>query len=240
MEIIGLEEVDSTNTYAKKNIDMLADGTVIYAKSQTSGRGRLNRCWVNLGEGNLFMTIVLKPSDTFRQIYPNITQYLSVALAKVLETYNLTVQIKWPNDVLIEGKKIAGILSESVMQGTKFKGLVLGVGVNLNSKQADLDKIPNKIATSLNIETNAAVDIEEFRTRLLEEFFKNYNEFLQTGFRYIKEDYIKRNCFLDKDLKVQVFDNIESGIAKSINDKGELELLQNNNKTLVLTIGDIL
>ena len=76
MKIIGLEETDSTNNYAKINIETLADRTVIHAKRQTSGRGRLNRKWIDLGEGNLFMSVVLKPSDTFNEIYPNITQYL--------------------------------------------------------------------------------------------------------------------------------------------------------------------
>ena len=87
------------------NISALEDRTVIHAIRQTSGRGRLNRSWIDLGEGNLFMSIVLKPSNTFNEIYPNITQYLSVSLCKVLETYGLKPQIKWPNDVLINGKK---------------------------------------------------------------------------------------------------------------------------------------
>ena len=89
MEIIQLDTVNSTNSYAKLNIDTLHDRTVIHALHQTSGRGRLNRSWVDLGEDNLFMTIVLKPSDTFNEIYPNLTQYLSVCLCKVLEKYGL-------------------------------------------------------------------------------------------------------------------------------------------------------
>ncbi len=240
MNIVVLDEVDSTNTYAKKNIDMFADGTVICAKRQTTGRGRLNRSWIDLGEGNLFMTIVLKPSTTFNEAYPNLTQYLSVTLSKVLETYGLTAQIKWPNDVLIDGKKIAGILSETVMQGSTLKGIALGIGVNLNSQQYKLSNIPNKVATSLNLEINKEINIEEFKKKLIEEFFKNYNEFLTGGFKFIKQDYINRNCFLNKKLNIQIFNNIESGLAKDINDKGELVLLKEDDKQLVLTIGDIL
>ena len=89
MKVIKLEKVDSTNNYAKLNIENFADKTIIHALSQTSGRGRLNRSWVDLGEGNLFMSFVLKPSDCFNEIYPNITQYLSVALCNVLESYGL-------------------------------------------------------------------------------------------------------------------------------------------------------
>lgn len=240
VKIIQLEEVDSTNSYAKKNISNIEDKTAIITKRQTSGRGRLNRSWVDLGEENLFLSIVLKPSDTFKEIYPNLTQYLSVALCKIIETYGIKTQIKWPNDVLVDGKKIAGILSETVMQGQKLEGIVLGIGVNLNSNQEKIDAIPNKIATSLNIETGKTINLKEFLDKLLTEFFEHYDKFLQSGFLQIKNDYIKRNCFLGKELKVQVFNHIESGIAKAVNDLGELVLEDNNKREIVLTIGDII
>lgn len=239
MKVIELDQVDSTNSYAKSKCTVLPDRTVVYAHKQTAGRGRLERSWVDLGEGNLFMSFVLKPSNEFNEIYPNITQYLSVTLCKVLESYGLKPEIKWPNDVLIQGKKIAGILSETVMQGSTLKALVVGIGVNLNSNQKLIDEIPNKIATSLNIEVGKSVDLKDFMTKLVDKFFENYDEFLEHGFVLIKEDYINRNCFLNKELNVQIFNNIESGLAKSINDKGELILLKDD-KELVLTIGDIL
>ena len=240
MEIIGLDEVESTNTYAKNHIENFADSTVIIAKRQTSGRGRLNRSWIDLGEGNLFMSIILKPSDTFNEIYPNITQYLSVSLCKVLESYGLKPQIKWPNDVLINGEKIEGILYETSMKGQKFQGLILVIGVNLNAKPEDLTQIKDKVATSLNIEIEKPIDIQDFTDKLLKEFFDNYNEFLKHGFEYIKEDYVNRNCFLNKEISVQVFDNVKTGFAKSITDKGELVIQTKENKEIVLTIGDIL
>ena len=240
VKVIQLEEVDSTNSYGKKHIYEFEDKTAIITKKQTSGRGRLNRSWVDLGEENLFLSIILKPSETFNEIYPNLTQYLSVTLCKVIESYGIQTQIKWPNDVLIDGKKIAGILSETVMQGQKLKGIVLGVGVNLNSNHEKINAIPNKIATSLNIETQKAIDLKEFLNKLLTEFFEHYDEFLQSGFLQIKDDYIKRNCFLGKELKVQVFNHIESGLAKAVNDLGELVLEDNNKREIVLTIGDII
>ena len=240
VKVIQLEEVDSTNSYGKKHIDKFEDKTAIITKKQTSGRGRLNRSWVDLGEENLFLSIILKPSETFNEIYPNLTQYLSVTLCKIIESYGVQTQIKWPNDVLIDGKKIAGILSETVMQGQKLKGIVLGVGVNLNSNHEKINAIPNKIATSLNIETQKAIDLKEFLNKLLTEFFEHYDEFLQSGFLQIKDDYIKRNCFLGKELKVQVFNHMESGLAKAVNDLGELVLENNNKREIVLTIGDII
>jgi BirA family biotin operon repressor/biotin-[acetyl-CoA-carboxylase] ligase len=240
MKIIRLEETESTNSYAKSHIDTLTDKDVIIAKRQSAGRGRLSRSWVDLGEGNLFLTFVLKPSETFNEIYPNLTQYLSVVLSKILEVYGVEPQIKWPNDVLINGKKIAGILAETVMSNGKLKGIALGIGVNLNAKQNDIDNIPDKIATALNVELNKSININEFLDKIIDEFFKNYDKFLKDGFVLIKDEYIKRNCFLGKDISVKTFDTTESGFAKSITDMGELVLLDKENKEFVLTIGDIL
>ena len=183
MNIIQLEEVSSTNLYAKENLDSFEDKTVIIAISQTSGRGRFDRKWVDLGEGNLFMTIVLKPSNLFEEVYANLTQYLSVVLTKILEEYGLSPKIKWPNDVLVNDAKISGILCETVMQGTNFKGLVLGIGVNLNADKGDLKQIKEKVATALNIELEREyIDKNLFTEKLLNEFFKNYEEFLKQGF----------------------------------------------------------
>lgn len=239
MEFINLEKVDSTNLYAKEHIETLDDRTVILTKEQTAGRGRLNRSWIDLGKNNVFMSIVLKPSETYQEVYSNITQYLSVVLCHALEDYGLKPQIKWPNDVLVNGKKIAGILSESVIQGTKFKGLVLGVGVNLNATDEGVKSITDKEVTALNLELNKEVVYKDFLNKLLDEFFKNYDKFLKNGFIFIKDDYISRNSFLGKDLKVQVLNRIEEGLATSITDNGEL-ILKRDNKEFVLTIGDIL
>lgn len=240
MNIISLGEVNSTNLYAKQNLDCLEDKTVICAVAQTSGRGRFNRTWVDLGEGNLFMTIVLKPSNIFEDIYANITQYLSVVLCKLFKEYGLESSIKWPNDVLIKGKKISGILSETVMRGNTFKGLVLGVGVNLNAKPEDLSLVKDKKITALNIELGQCyADKNLFMEKLLNEFFAHYDEFLKHGFSYIKDDYVCACNFLGKEISVQVFNDKKSGTAEYINDAGELVLKQKD-REFVLTMGDIL
>lgn len=237
---IVLEQTDSTNNYAKLNIENLHDKSVIIAKRQTAGRGRLNRSWIDLGKNNLFLSIVLKPSDSYKEVYSNLTQYLSVTLCKILEQYKLQPQIKWPNDVLINGKKISGILAETVMNGNSLKGIILGIGVNLNADKHALKSIKDKPATALNIELNQDIDILQFKNKLLNNFFKNYNDFLQSGFSYIYNDYIKRTNFLNRRIKIQIFNRTEEGIAQDINDKGELILLTDDNNRITLTIGDII
>lgn len=239
--ILRLEEIDSTNNYAKEHIDTLSDKTVVQAYRQTNGRGRLNRNWVDFGNGNLFFSIVLKPFDTFQPVLTNITQYACIILCKIFEKYGLNPKIKWPNDVMIDGKrKISGILSETVVVSGKLKGLIVGIGVNLSAKEEDVSSIQERIVTSLNLETGESISADTFLEDFITEFFKQYDTLLHSGFNFIKEDYVKRNCFLNKDLNIQVLNTIKSGYAKDINDNGELLLQTNDDKELILNIGDIL
>ena len=106
MRRVYLETVDSTNKWAKEHISELEDKTVIYTYNQTSGRGRLNRTWINTGADNIYASIVLKPSDKMAETYPNLTQYLCVVLAETFEEYGVSPKIKWPNDIQINSKKI--------------------------------------------------------------------------------------------------------------------------------------
>ncbi|MBR1424493.1 biotin--[bacterium] len=241
MNVIRLEETDSTNNYAKSHIGNLVDRSVVHALRQTNGRGRFNRSWVDLGDGNLFFSIVLKPSEYFNSVYTNITQYACLKLANIFENYGLNAKIKWPNDVMIDGnRKISGILSETVIEAGKLKGIVVGIGVNLNCKKDDVNNIKGRVATALNLETGSPVNMDKFLEEFLNEFFADYDEFLAKGFNYIRSEYIKKSCFLNKDLSVQVLNEIKFGYAKDVNASGELILETANDKDLVLTIGDIL
>lgn len=239
VQIIKLENIDSTNLYAKSNLSELPDRAVVSADRQTFGHGRFNRAWVDLGSENIFMSLILKPSCEFKPVYANLTQYFSVVLCEVLEEYGLKPQIKWPNDVLVDGKKISGILSETVMQGQNFKGLVLGAGINLNAKKEDLSQIVDKEVTALNIEIEEFIDKDCFLNKLLDKFFENYDEFLQKGFSMIEDKYVKRACFLGKEISVRGLSDTKTGFARTVNSEGEL-ILEKDNKEFVLTIGDIL
>ncbi len=239
MNLFYLEEIDSTNKYAKEHIQNLSDKTVVYTFNQTSGRGRLDRKWAYLGKDNIYASVVLKPSEEMREVYSNLTQYLCVVLAQTFEEYGVEPKIKWPNDIQINSKKISGILAEGVIEKGKLEGLVLGFGINLNTKKELLDKI-NQPATSLNIETGEDIDKEIFLKKLLAKFCLMYDKFIETGFLLIKEEYLKRAGFLNKEISVKVFDRTVSGIAKDITDNGALRLIDKQNKEHILLIGDIL
>ena len=239
MNLVFLEEVESTNKYAKEHIDEYADMTVIYTDNQTAGRGRLNRVWNYMGKDNIYASIILKPSDTMKEVYSNLTQYLCVVLAQVFEEYGVISKIKWPNDIKINSKKISGILAEGVIENGKLKGLVLGFGINLNTKREILDKI-NQPATSLNIETGMVIDKQNFLKKVLEIFCLRYDSFIEQGFILIKDEYVRRASFLNKEVTVKVFENEISGKAIEITNNGALKLLDKNMNEHILLIGDIL
>ena len=239
MELCYLKEVDSTNKYAKENIKILADKTVVYTFNQTNGRGRLNRKWSNLGEDNIYASIILKPSSKMQEVYSNLTQYLCVVLCEVFEEYTVIPTIKWPNDIQINKKKISGILAEGVINNEILEGLVIGFGINLNTKIEKLSNI-NQPATSLNIECGEKIDKKIFLKKLLDKFFLRYDKFIEEGFSTIKEDYIRRANFLNQEVTVKVFDKEICGIAKDITQNGALKLVDKNNLEHILLIGDIL
>lgn len=239
MERIYLETVDSTNKWAKENINKILDKTLVYTFNQTLGRGRFDRVWANIGEDNIYASIVLKPSNKMEEVYSNLTQYLCVVLADVFEGYGVVPQIKWPNDIQINGKKISGILAEAVADTQNLKGIILGFGVNLNSQKEVLDKI-NQPATALNIEVKSDIDKNKFLDEVSERFCLLYDRFLEEGFPFIKNNYIRRANFLNKNVTVRVLENNINGFAKSVTDNGNLLIVDNNNTEQILYIGDIL
>lgn len=239
MEYLYLEEIDSTNKYAREHIAEIDDRTIVYTSKQTSGRGRLARKWEYTGADNIYASIVLKPSEYMREIYSNLTQYLCVVLCEVFEEYNIKPTIKWPNDIQVDGKKISGILAEGVIEKGKLLGLVLGVGINLNCQKEQLENI-SQPATSLNIETGMKIDKEKFLKKLSDKFCLRYDRFIEDGFLLIKKDYIRRAGFLNKQVAVQVFDKKICGKAIDVTDNGALKLLDKDNNEQILLIGDIL
>ena len=239
MELLFLNQVDSTNKYAKEYIKEIRDKTLIYTNMQTSGRGRLERKWNYNGRDNVYASIVLKPGNEIKDVYSNLTQYLCVVLAEVFEEYNVVPNIKWPNDIRINGKKISGILAEAVTSKDGLEGLILGFGVNLNCEQEDIDKI-DQPATSLNLETGMVIDKEIFINKVINKFCLRYNRFIEEGFLLIREDYIRRAEFLNTLVTVRVFDKEISGLVMGITEQGGLKIVDKDNKEQVLLIGDIL
>lgn len=239
MKYYYLEKVDSTNKFAKDNLSNLDNMSIIYTSNQTNGKGRLGRKWNFQGADNIYATIVIKPETQFKEVYSNLTQYLCVILAQIFEEYGVNPQIKWPNDIRINSKKISGILAEAIIEKDIVKGLILGFGINLNCKKESLAQI-NQPATSLNIEIDKTVNKEEFLKKLVENFCLNYDKFINCGFPLIKDYYLAKAEFLNQEISVRVLDKVYTGIAVDITDDGALKLIDNRNNSQTLFIGDIL
>lgn len=234
MKYLYLEQVNSTNNYCKEKIDSIDDKTIVYTSNQTQGRGRFNRTWVDLGSENIFMSFVLKPSKELKPVYSNLTQYTGLKLAQTFKEYNVDPKIKWPNDILINKKKISGILAETVFRNNELKGIIIGVGLNLNANSKDFEQI-DKLVTALNLETNTKIDKIEFLENFVKIFFKDYEQFLKNGFSYIKNDYENSIDFLGKEITINNLNEKITGIAEKITNDGAIVI---NNKEFFT--GDIL
>ena len=206
MKFVKLKTVDSTNNWALEHFQELDDRTVVYADSQTAARGRFQRKWVSGDYKNICATFVLKPEKL--DYMANFTQYMSLVILKVIQSYGVKGQIKWPNDVLVEGKKLSGILCEVFRKKNKTLGVVLGVGVNINMPQEIIDDI-SQPAVSLNLVLKKNVDRDEFLHKLVDEFFKHYKDIQKDGFSFIKQDYFNNIDFLNKQIFVRQKDGEE-------------------------------
>jgi BirA family biotin operon repressor/biotin-[acetyl-CoA-carboxylase] ligase len=173
--IIYFNQVDSTNTFAielmKQN--MAEDGTVVVAEFQGKGRGQSKNVWISEAFENLLFSIVLKPVTNFNADPFSLNKTIAVSIHSVLKSLlpHHTVHIKWPNDVLIERRKVAGILIENNFIGNRLNWSVAGIGLNVNQK---LEHISDLQATSLGEKTGNTLDRAHVLKLILEEFEQNY------------------------------------------------------------------
>lgn len=243
VKIIHKKEITSTNTWSKENIFDLADRTIVVADKQTCGRGRFSRKWISENSDNIYMSFVLKPvnkNGSFSDLpLANLTQYLAVSVLEVLEKYNIKPQLKWPNDILVNGKKISGILAELVIKNAEFKGLVLGLGLNLNMADDELKQI-DKPATALNLEIGHKVNKEIVLQDIIAKFFENYEKFLQEGFMSIRDKYLRHFYLLNENVKINFEFNFVEGKIINVDEKGFLILQTLDGKTQEISVGDIL
>lgn len=238
--VIEFAELDSTNRYACARLRELADGDIIQAARQTAGRGRWDRKWISDVPGNLCLSLVLKPAGSPADLpLASLSQLLAVTACCTLEAHGVPAGLKWPNDIQISGRKIAGLLAETVVVGSEFLGLVLGIGVNLNLTEAQLAAI-DQPATALNLCLHHPVDVNDFRDVLLAGFYARYDDFLAAGFPVIRKEYRQRCAFLGREIQVRSPHRSWCGIAQDITAEGELELLTPDGQQHLLAQGELL
>ena len=175
--IVHFETIDSTNDYAKKVALQESEGTVIISEEQTKGKGKIGRKWYSKSKEGIWMSIILKP-NIMPQKSPFITLIAGASIAKALNDLGVEITIKWPNDIIINNKKMAGILTELSAEIEKINYIVLGIGINV--KTMEFSQEISEIATSLYKEGHKISRVDIVRN-ILEEFEKLY-------LKYINED----------------------------------------------------
>ena len=179
-----LETTDSTNLQAMALGDAGApEGLVVIADRQTAGKGRLGRSWISPGGVNLYLSVLLRP-PVLPAAAPQLTFLSAVAVCRAIEDVSdLQPQVKWPNDILLGGRKVAGLLNEMSSETDRVNHVVLGIGINLNMMRAELPTQVRYPATSVAIETGRPVSRLEFTTILLRRLDELYAAYLAEGGR---------------------------------------------------------
>lgn len=238
--IICLNQTDSTNLYAFKLGEEGADeGTVVIAEEQKSGKGRLGRRWESPRGVNLYCSILLRPPIMPSQA-AQLTFLSAVAVSQAIEkTTPLVPRIKWPNDVLINGLKVSGMLNEMSAETEKVNFIVVGIGVNINMKKEQFPEQLRHPATSLLLESGKPVDRTEFARSLLVSFDSLYNEYLRKGMTPIKKELVERSAFLGKTVRVSFQSHESTGMAVGLDDDGALLLQHKDGKIEKVLAGDV-
>lgn len=201
--VVHLYETGSTNDYAKSIAHEAQDGTLVVADCQVSGKGRLGRSWNSPHGIGIFMSLILKDGLKADKA-PMITIVAAMAVMKALDRQcdnSTDVSIKWPNDIVINGKKVCGILTEMKTVGDSSQYVVVGIGINVNN-ESFADDI-SRVATSMYIEEGKRFDRSDIVCDVMEEFEKYYGMFLENeNLSSIKEEYNSRLVNMNNEVEI--------------------------------------
>ncbi len=229
--------VDSTNLWAREEgLSGAPHGSVYMADMQTAGRGRRGRVWESPVGENLYFSLLLRPAFTPHKA-SMVTLVMAMAVAEAVRSYGAEAYIKWPNDIVLNGKKLCGILTEMHMQGSSYF-VVVGVGVNVRKREFSQEIADT--ATSLEAEQNIVISREELLERILKAFEKFYREFTLRGDLCLLQD-AYNDILINRGNLVKVLDPKEefTGIAKGINPMGELLVEREDGEVVTVYAGEV-
>ena len=225
-KIIEFKTINSTNTYLKEIGNIENEGTVVISEEQTGGRGRLGRRWVSSHGDGIYMSMLLKPKIKVEKS-PFITIIAGASIVKALNDFGINAMIKWPNDIVINGKKICGILTELNSHMEKINYIVLGIGINI--KKLDFEEDIKNMATSIYKE-GYEISRKDLFNSILYEFENLYLDYI----KYDEKNEVLNICrkysaIINK--KVYIVNNNKKELAFciDINDNGNLLVKVNDN-----------
>ncbi len=243
-QIKTYEILDSTNQEAKRLIqntqmDEVLHGTVVTAGQQTSGKGRLGRAWISPAGTGLWMTAIIKAQLSLEQtsLY-SFAAAVSVAEA-IRQTTGLMAQLKWPNDVLIDGKKVSGILLELVPCTATEYYIAIGIGINVNQEKKDFPSELQEKAVSLAMLSNKREELTALLSVVLQKLQENCILLEQYGFTPLRDKWKNLNCMIGREVTVQKQgETLYSGVAEDLAMDGTLLVRTVDGLTAVLA-GDV-
>lgn len=239
-KIVFLAQADSTNLRARLLAEGGAgEGTVVIADQQETGKGRMGRNWVSPAGVNLYLSVILRPQIDISQA-TQLTFLTAVAVARAIEqSGNFTPQLKWPNDVLLDGRKVAGLLNELNAETEQVHFLILGIGVNLNMTQ---DQFPSDLrtpATSLLIESGERITRLDFTRTLLQAIDDLYALYREDGFAAIVSEWERRSHMVGRQVEVDGQTNRRAGVVQGVDEAGALLLRLADGRVEKIVAGDI-
>ncbi len=234
-----LDTVDSTNSYAGSLAEAgAADGTVVLAEEQTQGRGRLDRTWHSVPGLGLWMSIIVRPKIAAANA-PGLSLVTGLALAVTIEEQlQISAKLKWPNDCLLSGQKVAGILLDLTTSQKQVNYVVVGVGINVRHGILDFPPDLQETATSLVSAAYRSVDRISFLAAFLARWEQQYLRFLTEGLAPTIAPYTRRCSLIGCQIDAMVGKSIISGKAIAIDPSGALVITDGTKKT-VLTAGEV-
>src|SRR5579884_72707 len=237
------EEIGSTNEVAFELArNGATEGTVVIADSQTQGRGRLQRRWISPPGVNLYISVIFRPSIAAKNV-PFLTLVASIALAETIKNEGANTLIKWPNDILINWKKVAGVLTAMQPRGDEVDFVVVGVGVNLNMTRETMKKEMGEvaeIATSLREELGHEIERARFTADLINEIEIWYQRFLKNGKSPIIKEWMRRWGAINRRVQVKFNETVVEGTASGIDENGYLLIKKDDGTTERIISGDVI
>ncbi|MCK6553655.1 biotin--[acetyl-CoA-carboxylase] ligase [Candidatus Binatia bacterium] len=233
------EALGSTNDRARElAVDGAAEGTVVIAERQTHGRGRLGRSWVSPPYRNLYVSIVLRPPIPAQQA-PQLALIVGLATAETVRVWTDAAGLKWPNDVVIGGRKVSGILTEMEAAGGDVRFVIAGIGVNLNSVAADFPPELRDRAMGLCTAAGGAVDRAAFAAELLARIEARYETYLTMGFAALRPAWESLSCLHGRPVRVVDGARPVEGVVAGLTESGALRLVDAAGRETCVLAGDV-
>ena len=225
-DIKYFDEAVSTNNIAKEIAATSNEGTIVIAEQQRSGRGRLGREWVS-PRGGIWFSLILKPKTPVKNA-SRITLIAGLAVAKTIRNLGIEASIKWPNDVLVNGKKVCGILTEIEAELDQIAYVVVGIGINVNFELKDIPSEFQETTTTVKQEMGHYIDRLQFIQDLLFELEQQYIKFSTQSFNSILSEWVAMSDTIGKEVKVTTPNKIIEGKAIGITPDGALIVKKND------------